>query len=152
MRRTGCLRRVASRGRRLTPREDVGSAREREEQVAEPIEVDDDLAAAPEPSSTASTASLGPAADRARHVKRRGLRRAAGEHEGLERLARGVRIVDGALEPLRCRACPRSAISELRLPARHARELRPQREEIFLDAREDRVDHAGQPAWRARRR
>lgn len=76
----------------------VGAAGEDEEKVREAVQVNEGLAAQGRGPRGLEQAAFGPAGDGARQVQGGGAGRAAGQHEGLERLEALFGLVDGMLE------------------------------------------------------
>ena len=91
---------------------------------------------------------LGPTTDRAGDVQRRSLRGAPWQHEVRQGWARAVGRIDGGLEA-RDVGLADGGGWQLRLLARHARELGAEREEVLLHVRQHGVDRGIESAWRA---
>ena len=123
------------------PRALVRDAREREEQVGQPIEIDDDERRNLRLASELDDAALGAAADGARDVQRGGLWRAAGNDERSERLELGVAVVDRALELGDARVVDARLLEMLaHLLAIGRGEQRADGEQVALDRDEHLVD------------
>jgi hypothetical protein len=121
----------------------VRPAREREQQIAQAIEIDEDFGAY-RCVVEGEHGTFRAAADGSGQMERRRLGGAAGEHEALEGSAGGIGLVNRELEPLDVAPTEERHL-ELQFSPRHARELRAEREQVFLDALEHGVDHGGQP-------
>jgi hypothetical protein len=76
----------------------VRQAREREQQIGQPVEVDHEPAGHRRLMRQVDHAPLGPAADGAREMERRRLGRARGQHDGLERRQLLVGLIHDPLE------------------------------------------------------
>jgi RNA polymerase sigma-70 factor (ECF subfamily) len=118
--------------------ESVAPSRQCEEEIAQPVEIDDqvapDRALLDEQHGALGAAAYGP-----RDVQRGSLPGASRKHEGLQGCAGSVGLVDGALQTRDVRA-PERCHPELSFLAGHAGQLGAEREEVLLDGSENGVD------------
>ncbi len=118
---------------------DVGEPREDEKQVAQPIEVHEDVAPRRRVDKGHDKA-FGSAAYGARHVESGGLGRASGKHELAKRRASTRGFIDCVFETSDVRF-PEKGNAHCAFVARCAGKFGSHREEIFLDLRQKRVAH-----------
>src|SRR5690606_5372786 len=117
----------------------IAETRQREQRIAQPLEVHDEQVAHRLLTPCADDHALGATADRARVMQRRGPFRSAGEHERPQRSKLALGAVDRRLERQHLVGSDLSR-AEAIFGARRTGELCAEAEQIVLDLREQPID------------